>query len=133
MMDEALLPLLRTTLGSEALAAGHAPMVVDMGICWTVARLDSAAACLALSPNAAALDELMRRTASNGVAVYGPHAAGSAADYEVRTFFVENGVPIEDPCQASATGTASTSKKRSKLAFRRRCPGASWPRSRWLK
>jgi PhzF family phenazine biosynthesis protein len=101
-LDTDLLPLLRTTLGSDALAEGQPPVVVNMGICWLVARLATAADCLALSPNAAALDELMKRTASNGVAVYGPHPAGGPADYEVRALFLENGIQIEDPVTGSA-------------------------------
>jgi PhzF family phenazine biosynthesis protein len=80
-MDSELLPLLRKTLGSPALAAAHPPVVANMGICWLVVRLQTAADCLAVIPDAIALDELMRRTASNGVAVYGPHPAGGPADY----------------------------------------------------
>jgi PhzF family phenazine biosynthesis protein len=101
-LDAALLPLLHTTLGSSALAEGHPPVVVNMGICWLVVRLGTAADCLAMSPNAAALDDLMKRTASNGIAVYGPHPAGGPADYEVRALFIENGVQLEDPVTGSA-------------------------------
>jgi PhzF family phenazine biosynthesis protein len=101
-MDSELLPLLRKTLGSPALAAAHPPVVANMGICWLVVRLQTAADCLAVIPDAIALDELMRRTASNGVAVYGPHPAGGPADYEVRALFLENGIQIEDPVTGSA-------------------------------
>jgi PhzF family phenazine biosynthesis protein len=97
-----LLPLLHTTLGSKALADGHSPVIVNMGICWLVVRLSTAADCLAVSPNTAALDELMRRTGSNGVAIYAPHPVGGPADYEVRALLLENGVQLEDPVTGSA-------------------------------
>ncbi|MRW85000.1 PhzF family phenazine biosynthesis isomerase [Pseudoduganella sp. FT26W] len=101
-MNSNLLPLLHKTLGSQALADGHPPLVANMGICWLVVRLATAADCLAVTANAAALDELMHRTASNGVAIYGPHPAGGPADYEVRVLFLENGIQIEDPVTGSA-------------------------------
>ena len=101
-LDAGLLPLLHTTLGLDALAGDHAPVIVNMGICWLVVRLATAADCLAVTANAAALDELMKRTASNGVAIYGPHPAGGPADYEVRALFLENGIQIEDPVTGSA-------------------------------
>ena len=102
VMDSDLLPLLHTTLRSPNLAAGYPPVVANMGICWLVVRLDTAADCLAVQADAHALNELMQRTASNGVAVYGPHAAGGPADYEVRALFLENGIQIEDPVTGSA-------------------------------
>jgi PhzF family phenazine biosynthesis protein len=101
-MDSSLLPLLHTTLGSSALVSDHPPVLVDMGICWLVVRLKTATDCLAVTPNASALAELMQRSASNGVAVYGPHPAGGPADYEVRALCVENGIQIEDPVTGSA-------------------------------
>jgi PhzF family phenazine biosynthesis protein len=101
-LDANLLQLLHTTLGSKALADGHSPVIVNMGICWLVVRLSTAADCLAVSTNTAALDELMKRTGSNGVAIYGPHPAGGPADYEVRALFLENGIQIEDPVTGSA-------------------------------
>ncbi|WP_426075950.1 PhzF family phenazine biosynthesis protein [Janthinobacterium sp. PSPC3-1] len=101
-MDNELLPLLHATLGLDRLPARHPPVVANMGICWLVMRLASAADCLAVVPNAVALAELMRRSASNGVAIYGAHAAGGPADMEVRAFTVENGVLLEDPVTGSA-------------------------------
>lgn len=101
-MDNELLPLLHATLGLDRLPARHPPVVANMGICWLVVRLGSAADCLAVVPDAVALAELMRRSASNGVAIYGAHAAGGPADMEVRAFMVENGMLLEDPVTGSA-------------------------------
>ena len=100
--EDAWLPLLHATLGVDALPANTSPVVADMGICWLVAGLASAADCLAVVPDAAALAELMRRTGSDGVAVYGAHPAGGPAEIEVRAFTVENGVLLEDPVTGSA-------------------------------
>ena len=101
-MDNELLPLLHATLGLDRLPARHPPVVANMGICWLVVRLASANDCLAVVPDAVALAELMRRSASNGVAIYGAHAAGGPADMEVRAFTVENGMLLEDPVTGSA-------------------------------
>lgn len=101
-LESDLLPLLQATLGSARLAAGDAPVVADMGICWLVVPLASAADCLAVMPDAAALAELMRRSGSNGLAIHGAHAAGGPADIEVRAFMVENGMLLEDPVTGSA-------------------------------
>lgn len=65
-------------------------------------RLASVADCLAVVPDAVALAELMRRSASNGVAICGAHAAGGPAEMEVRAFTVENGMLLEDPVTGSA-------------------------------
>lgn len=101
-MDNELLPLLHATLCIDSLPVAHPPVVANMGICWLVVRLASAADCLAVVPDAVALAELMRRSASNGVAIYGAHAAGGPAEMEVRAFTVENGMLLEDPVTGSA-------------------------------
>ena len=98
----ALLPLLHTTLGVAVPAEGPAPVVVNMGICWLVVRLATAADCLAIAPNRDTLEDLMKRSASNGLAIYGPHTAGGPATFEVRAFVMENGVFFEDPVTGSA-------------------------------
>lgn len=102
LLDAGITPLLHTALGVEGVAPDHPPVVADMGIRWLVVRLPGAADCLALTPNSAALDDLMRRSATNGVAVYGAHPAGGPADVEVRAFAIENGVFLEDPVTGSA-------------------------------
>lgn len=101
-MDNSLLPLLHATLQSHTLVAGHPPVMVNIGICWLVVRLPAADDCLAMTPDAAALAELMQRAGSSGIAVYGPQAAGSPADYEVRVLLLENGILLEDPVTGSA-------------------------------
>ena len=101
-MDAALLPLLQATLETAALNAAYLPVVADMGIRWLIVRLIAAEDCLAVKPNSAALDELMQHTASNGLAIYGPHPAGGVADYEVRAFLLEHGTLLEDPVTGSA-------------------------------
>ena len=101
-LEHDLLPLLHTTLGGARLAAGETPVVAGMGICWLVVQLASAADCLAVVPDAAALAELMRRSGSNGLAIHGDHPAGGPADIEVRAFMVENGMLLEDPVTGSA-------------------------------
>ncbi|OBV39767.1 phenazine biosynthesis protein PhzF family [Janthinobacterium psychrotolerans] len=101
-MEIGLLPLLQATLGIGSLPAQHPPVVANMGICWLVVRLASAADCLAVVPDGVALAELMRRSASDGVAIYGAHAAGGPAGLEVRAFTVENGMLLEDPVTGSA-------------------------------
>jgi PhzF family phenazine biosynthesis protein len=101
-LDAKLMPLLRTALGLDTLEAAHPPVMADMGIRWLVVRLDSAADCLAVSPNAAALAELMQRSDGNGIAIYGAHPAGGPAEYEVRAFMLENGTLLEDPVTGSA-------------------------------
>lgn len=101
-MDAALLPLLHATLGIATLPMEHPPVVANMGICWLVVHMASAAECLAVVPDAAALAELMRRSASNGVAIHGAHAEGGPADREVRAFTLENGMLLEDPVTGSA-------------------------------
>lgn len=101
-MDAALAPLLCTALGVDSLDADNAPVSADMGIRWLVVRLAGAAACLAVTPNAAALDDLMRRSAVDGVAIHGALPPGGPADVEVRAFAIEHGVFLEDPVTGSA-------------------------------
>lgn len=101
-METELLPLLYATLGLDSLPAQHPPVLANMGICWLVVRLASAADCLAVVPDAVALAELMRRSASDGVAIYGAHAEGGPAELEARAFTVENGMLLEDPVTGSA-------------------------------
>jgi predicted PhzF superfamily epimerase YddE/YHI9 len=63
--------------------------------------MDSAADCLAAQPDAQALLELTR-TGMTGIAMFGKHAPGAAADYEVRAIFTKLGMLAEDPVTGSA-------------------------------
>jgi PhzF family phenazine biosynthesis protein len=59
----------------------------DNGPGWIGVMLESAAAVLALRPQAIEVD----------VGVFGPYPPGSPAAFEVRAFFRANGITIEDP------------------------------------
>ncbi|MNK50439.1 Trans-2,3-dihydro-3-hydroxyanthranilate isomerase [compost metagenome] len=98
-LDPALLPLLQTALAGAPAAAGT---VVDMGIRWLCVPLASAAACLAIRADIAALTALLAAAGADGLALYGPHAAGGPADYEVRALLSEHGALVEDPVTGSA-------------------------------
>ncbi|MBE3026316.1 PhzF family phenazine biosynthesis protein [Janthinobacterium sp. BJB1] len=98
-LDPALLPLLQTALGGE-LAAGAT--IADMGIRWLCVPLASAAACLAVRADIAALTPLLAAAGADGLALYGPHGAGGPADYEVRALLSEHGALVEDPVTGSA-------------------------------
>ena len=98
-LEPALLPLLQTTLGGTPAAAGS---VVEMGIRWLCVPLANAAACLAVRADIAALTALLAASRADGLALYGAHAAGGPADYEVRALLSEHGALVEDPVTGSA-------------------------------
>lgn len=95
----ALLPLLQAALGGGAAACGT---VVEMGIRWLCVPLASAADCLAVRADIAALTALLAAARADGLALYGPHDAGGPADYEVRALLSEHGALVEDPVTGSA-------------------------------
>ncbi len=95
-LHPALFPALSAALGGAGFSG--APMLVTMGITWLVVRMDSAEACLAVVPDAAALVALTRQ-GMTGIAMFGP---GGPADYEVRAIFTKNGMLAEDPVTGSA-------------------------------
>lgn len=101
ILHDAQLPLLAAALQTEAFEPGFAPLIARMGIAWLVVRLQSAEACLALQPRTEPMLQLLGKELA-GVAVFGPHPAGSAADFEVRCFFNKNGAIAEDPVTGSA-------------------------------
>ncbi|WP_144108420.1 PhzF family phenazine biosynthesis protein [Paraburkholderia sp. BCC1886] len=95
----ALSAALRTT----AIDFSAPPCAVDNGAPWLVVRLDSAAACLAIEPDAAALAEIVQSVDTHGVAVYGPHDADGPATFEVRCLMTGGAFGVgEDPVTGSA-------------------------------
>jgi PhzF family phenazine biosynthesis protein len=100
-LHASLLPALTQALQSDAFGQGHAPVLATMGICWLVVRMDSAAAVLAVQPDAQALQALTA-LGMTGVAMYGAHPPGGPADYEVRALFTKMGMLAEDPVTGSA-------------------------------
>ncbi|WP_058051365.1 PhzF family phenazine biosynthesis protein [Janthinobacterium sp. Ant5-2-1] len=98
-LESTLLPLLQTTLAGAPAPAGT---VVEMGIRWLCVPLASAAACLAVHADITSLTALLAAAEADGLALYGPHAAGGPADYEVRALLSEHGALVEDPVTGSA-------------------------------
>ena len=98
-LDPVLLPLLQAALDGATADAGN---VVEMGIRWLCVPLASAAACLAVQADIAALTALLAAARADGLALYGAHAAGGPADYEVRALLSEHGALVEDPVTGSA-------------------------------
>ena len=98
-LDPALLPLLQAALGGTPASDGS---VVEMGIRWLCVPLASAAACLAVCADIVALTALLAASRADGLALYGAHAAGGPADYEVRALLSEHGALVEDPVTGSA-------------------------------
>jgi PhzF family phenazine biosynthesis protein len=79
------------------------PQLVDVGARWVLVQLEDAAAVLAVTPDLArmkVLDAAGRRT---GVVLFGPCAAGTAFDYEMRAFAPAHGMG-EDPVCGSGAG-----------------------------
>jgi len=86
------------------------PAAVDNGAPWLVVRVSDAAQCLALTLTGdarAAVAALVAETGMHGIAVYGPHAPGGPASFELRVILLgaEN---IEDPVTGSANAALAT-------------------------
>ncbi len=79
-----------------------APMAVNMGLGWLVVRMENAQVCLEVKADAQALEDIIHQAGVHGLAIYGRHAQGGPADYEVRALLVEQGVLTEDPVTGSA-------------------------------
>ncbi|SMF99701.1 PhzF family phenazine biosynthesis protein [Burkholderia singularis] len=97
-------PALAAALRTESIDyAGMPPQAVDNGAPWLVVRLASAADCLTLAPDYAALAPLAAAMDTHGVAVYGPHPAGGPATFEVRCLMLDDAFGAgEDPVTGSA-------------------------------
>lgn len=94
---------LSTALRSDAIDFSATPCAVDNGAPWLVVRVDSARACLALEPDAAALADIVHSVNTHGLAVYGPHDANGPATFEVRCLMAGGRFGVgEDPVTGSA-------------------------------
>lgn len=94
---------LSTALRSDAIDFSATPCAVDNGAPWLVVRVNSARACLALEPDAAALAEIVHAMDTHGLAVYGPHDADGPATFEVRCLMAGGRFGVgEDPVTGSA-------------------------------
>ncbi|MDX5629211.1 MULTISPECIES: PhzF family phenazine biosynthesis protein [unclassified Brenneria] len=100
--DATLSPLLERTLGSARIDKRYSPATVRMGISWLIVRMDNADTCLNITPDAQSLADLQAACQTDGIAIYGPHDNASPTDYEVRTFYMEQGYLREDPVTGSA-------------------------------
>jgi PhzF family phenazine biosynthesis protein len=95
---------LSAALRSDAIDFSATPCALDNGATWLVVRLQSAQACLALEPDAAALAALAQSVGTHGLAAYGPHDVNGPATFEVRCLVVNaaSGGLFEDPVTGSA-------------------------------
>jgi PhzF family phenazine biosynthesis protein len=101
---------LAAALGSVALDPAAPPAAVDNGAPWLVVRVRDAAQCLALNLQGESRDtvrQLVAETGTHGLVVYGPHASGGPATFELRALLLgaEN---IEDPVTGSANAALAT-------------------------
>jgi len=92
---------LRAALQTDAIDFDAAPCGVDNGAPWLVVRLASAAAVLALAADMQAVAQIAQAVGAQGLAVYGPHADGIPATFEVRCLMTGFGTG-EDPVTGSA-------------------------------
>ncbi|MBN3757815.1 PhzF family phenazine biosynthesis protein [Paraburkholderia sp. Tr-20389] len=94
---------LAEALRSDAIDYTARPCGVDNGPQWLVVRMNSAAACLALDPDATALARVAQTVGARGLAAYGPHEANGPANYELRCLMLGGGLGVgEDPVTGSA-------------------------------
>ncbi|MBA1275982.1 PhzF family phenazine biosynthesis protein [Stutzerimonas azotifigens] len=101
-LDESIRSELTVALGTDQLSTRLPAVVVDMGIRWLVVRIDSAGACLAVTPDPTRMTALNERCQISGVALYGPSAEGEPSTYELRALLAEQGMLSEDPVTGSA-------------------------------
>lgn len=94
---------LARALHSDAVDFAAPPCTVDNGAPWLVVRMQSAADCLALQPDIAALAPVTRAAGTDGLAIYGPHAGGGPSDFELRCLMTGGSFGVgEDPVTGSA-------------------------------
>ena len=113
---------LTDALHSDAIDFSASPCGIDNGAPWLVVRVSSAAACLAIKPDAAALKRVVEAVGTHGVAVYGPHDADGPATFEVRCLMVGGNLGTgEDPVTGSANAAIA-----GLLSMQHRRPGPSY-------
>lgn len=96
-------PALAEALRTDAVDFSAPPCAIDNGAAWLVVRVESAQACLAIAPDAAALARIAGSVGTHGLAVYGPHDANGPATFELRCLMIGGGLGIgEDPVTGSA-------------------------------
>jgi PhzF family phenazine biosynthesis protein len=113
---------LALALRSDAVDFSAPPCGIDNGAPWLVVRVNSAAACLAIKPDAAALARVVEAVGAHGIAVYGPHEANGPATFEVRCLMVGGNLGVgEDPVTGSANaalaGLLTAQQRRPGLAY----------------
>ena len=113
---------LTEALQSDAIDFTAPPCGIDNGAPWLVVRVKSAAACLAIKPDAETLARVVEAVGTHGVAVYGPHDADGPATFEVRCLMVGGNLGVgEDPVTGSANaalaGLLSAQQRRPGLAY----------------
>jgi PhzF family phenazine biosynthesis protein len=113
---------LAEALQSDAIDFTAPPCGIDNGAPWLVVRVKSAAACLAIKPDADTLARVVEAVGTHGVAVYGPHDADGPATFEVRCLMVGGNLGVgEDPVTGSANaalaGLLSAQQRRPGLAY----------------
>lgn len=99
---------LADALHSDAIDYTSEPCAVDNGPQWLVVRMKSAAAVLALNPDAAALRRVAQTVGALGLAAYGPHEANGPATFELRCLMMGGGLGVgEDPVTGSANAAVA--------------------------
>jgi PhzF family phenazine biosynthesis protein len=103
-LDNAQRERLQAALAPLQIDFAAPPCAVDNGAPWLIVRLNDARQCLDFAPHGAArasLAALIAELRTHGIVVYGPHATGGPATFELRTLLLgdEN---IEDPVTGSA-------------------------------
>ncbi|BFI97495.1 MAG: PhzF family phenazine biosynthesis protein [Rhodanobacter sp.] len=95
--------LLVRALGSDAVDLDATPCTVDNGAPWLLVRMNTADDCLARRPDDALLAAATRAAGTHGAAIYGPHASGGPADFEMRCLMTGGDFGFgEDPVTGSA-------------------------------
>lgn len=96
-------PGLVRALGNPAVDFDAPPCAVDNGAPWLVVRMNSAADCLAVQPDAAALAAVTHAAGTHGVAIYGPHGSAGPTHFEMRCLMTGGDFGLgEDPVTGSA-------------------------------